>query len=53
MITGSEVEDVSSWQKSSQLRKDIIKNYINSIDNLLATLDDTEENKQFVNTIKT
>ena len=53
MITGSEVEDISSWQKSSQLRKDIIKNYITSIDNLLATLDETEENKQFVNTIKT
>lgn len=53
MVTGSEVEDITSWQRSADLRKDIIRSYVKTIDELLSKLEDTTENQEFISKIKT
>ena len=48
MITGTELENISDWEKSGDLRKQIMSGYIKSIDNWLQYLSQDESNAKFV-----
>lgn len=48
MITGTEVENISSWEKSASLRKQLISSYIHSIDRWLEYLSSDESNAKFI-----